>query len=352
LRIDKELPVELKISSDSKKLSLPLKISKAIVKNIGNGGAFIEILEFSKELIWLLNKGRLFLEIELSPSATIVQARVKLAWKKENKSTLSLGLEFEDISFEDRQLLYAFIEDSFKTKSLYVKWRRNPLLKLENLLYERAIKKVMPSFAKLTRILVGEGIRLWIRKIHGLNNIPEKGGCIFVANHASYCDFLMVSAFMRTMRKRIYFLATKKLSYHPIMKYFMYYNEIIYIDRDEPGVGYFKRVVDVLKRGNVVVFFPEGTRSITGKIQKPKSGFIKLAIVAKVPIIPVAFKGTFQILPKHSGVPKLKKADIFIGRPIQLEKYYKKHLGREEIQGIADNIMDEIGSMVNYSRAI
>ncbi|MCX5704373.1 MAG: lysophospholipid acyltransferase family protein [Candidatus Omnitrophica bacterium] len=220
-------------------------------------------------------------------------------------------------------------------------------LKIEKFLYKRLFKKIMPLFARLTKPMVIAGINLWVRRVHGLENIPKNKGCLLVANHCSYCDFLMVSAFMG---KWIYFLATKKLSYHLIMKYFMYYNHILFINRDSPGVGYFKQVIELLKNRNVVVFFPEGRRSLTGKIQNPKLGFVKLAIVAKVPIIPVGFKGTFAILPRHKAIPRFKRADIIIGKPIMLSEYYDKKIEKDTLQDIADGIMERIGSMISYSR--
>lgn len=349
LRIDKEIPVKLKILSEPKEKLLPLKVYKAVSKNIGKGGIFIETLESIDELLSVLNKEKLLLEIELSPSATKIEAKVRITQKKKGKESLGLGLEFEDMASRDNNIIGVYLEDSLKIKKQYAEWRKSPFLKIENFFYQGILKKLMFPFAKLTKPLVIAGINLWVRKIFGLDNIPKEEGCILVANHTSYCDFLMISAFMK---KWIYFLATRKLSYHPLMKYFMHYNEIIYIDRDNPGVGYLKKVIDILKQGNILVFFPEGTRSITGKIQKPKLGFVKLAIVAKVPIVPVGFKGTFEILPKHKKVPRLKRTDIFIGKPIALNEYYGKRVNKEVLQNIANDIMNKIGSLIRYEKVI
>jgi 1-acyl-sn-glycerol-3-phosphate acyltransferase len=348
VRLERFLPVRFKILSMGHKTELVTKVFSAIGKNIGEEGIFIETIKPENKL-WpvLSSENRWLLEIDLPPSAIMLKIAARLAWSRDLRKKKEIGLEFIELSNDQRKAIRSYISDGLKSRQREIKWETKFPFRIERFFYKKLLKGIMPSFARLTKPLVIAGINLWVRKVHGLDNIPKDKGSILVANHCSYCDFLMISAFIR---KWIYFLATRKLSRHPIMKYFMYYNYVLFVDRDSPGVSYFKQVIDVLKKGNIAVFFPEGTRSLTGRIQRPKLGFVKLAIVAQVPIVPVCFKGTFEVLPKHKAIPRFKKADIFIGKPIYLKQYYKRYLPKDELQAIADNIMEKIGSMVVYSR--
>lgn len=226
--------------------------------------------------------------------------------------------------------------------------------KIEALFYNivfksRVFKKFMPSFAKATRPLGRFIVGLWISKIYNPENIPEKGGYLLISNHSSYFDFFIISALL--WRKHLYFLATRKLSRHIILKYFMYYSKVIYIDRDFPGVEYFKRIIKLLKEGNVIVLFPEGTRTLTGRIQKPKLGFVKLAITAQVPIVPIGIRGTYEILPRHKKFLRFKRCTVFVGKPVVLCEYYRQRSNKEALEKIANDIMDKIGSLIKYENS-
>jgi len=104
--------------------------------------------------------------------------------------------------------------------------------------------------------------------------------------------------------------------------------------------------------------YPEGTRSRSGNMLTPKSGFVKLAIKARVPIVPIAMKGTYEILSPDQKVPRLRKCDVYIldkiyVSPINLEFYDvffrrsgtdRKYgdLDEAEMQEIAFRIMEKI----------
>lgn len=196
---------------------------------------------------------------------------------------------------------------------------------------------------------------LWVGKVVGFDKIKMDEPAIIVSNHLSYFDFWILSAILR---EQTVFVAVKDLTRRTHVGWTLRFNTIIYIDREKPGFVFFKQVIWHLKvRKRLVVMYPEGTRSRTGKMLAPKLGFVKLAVRAGVPIIPIAMRGTYEILPPHKHVPKLKKCDVFIGDRIYITpenpefrdiffdsdglRHYKQ-LEEDKLYRIAFRIMDGI----------
>ncbi len=86
------------------------------------------------------------------------------------------------------------------------------------------------------------------------------------------------------------------------------------------GVGEWTRAalrqcVDILRQGNILLLFPEGTRSRDGELQPPKNGAAMIATMADVPIVPTYVEGTFEAWPIGRRLPRLKKIRVFYGEP-------------------------------------
>ncbi len=166
---------------------------------------------------------------------------------------------------------------------------------------------------RFLRSAVFLGFRLWLKEIRHPEKLPKRGPALIVSNHVSYYDWSVLAS---VLRKRTVFLGAKELQIRPIVQWLMKLNTLIYINRDHPGLGYFREVMRQFEQGQVVVVYPEGHRSRTGKQQPARLGFIKLALAANIPIIPVGMKGTYEILPPHKRLPRFKRCEIFVGDPI------------------------------------
>lgn len=178
--------------------------------------------------------------------------------------------------------------------------------------------------------------KIWIEKVEGLENIPSDGGVIIASNHESYFDFLLIPAICK---RRIYYLAAEKFFHHPFWSILMRLTSQIYVDRGkEDKAEVYEKAIQILKRGRVLGIFPEGTRSSDGKLQKAYPGVAKIALLAKVPIIPVGIVGTYEILSRNAKYPVLKKCQINIGQLINLNKY----CGRENDEGLLQSITDNV----------
>ncbi len=196
--------------------------------------------------------------------------------------------------------------------------------------------------------------RLWIREMSGIDNVPFEGPALLVSNHLSYYDFLILGALFN---RQIVFVAVQKIQQTFFIRWFTKLHVVIYVNRDRPGATFFRDLIRSLYAGKIVVIYPEGSRSRTGKMMLPKPGFIKLAMKANIPIIPVAMKGTYEILPSHRHIPKLTKCSVCFGKKIYIspenrdfrdiffEDTKDKKLGdldKHQIQAIAIRLMDKI----------
>jgi len=216
--------------------------------------------------------------------------------------------------------------------------------------FDRRTPLGVKIFYRLTKPIVRAVLYLlWIKRADNIDNVPKVDSAIIAANHCSYLDFFIISA---VIRRRLYFLAAQELHRVAFLKWFMRYNERIYLDRERPGVKYFREVVRILRHRRLVVLFPEGTRSEDGKIHRARLGFVKLAVVARVPIIPMGISGTFEVFPKGAGFPRLsRKCEIRIGEPIFLDGYYEGRISKKTLQDVADGIMDGISKLSKLPKA-
>ena len=80
-----------------------------------------------------------------------------------------------------------------------------------------------------------------------------------------------------------------------------------------------KETLKRLKRGELVVLFPEGERSPTGELQPLKTGFTALVKRVKIPVVPVGIHGTFEAWPPGAKRPKFGRVRLFVGEPIPYE---------------------------------
>jgi len=189
---------------------------------------------------------------------------------------------------------------------------------------------------------------LWfVAGIKGLDNIPGKGSLVVVANHSSYIDPVIIkSMFEKYFNKTVYYLSKEEVYSNFLKKFIFLSSSTIPVNRQNPGKTTLDAALIKLKEGNIIGLFPEGTRSIDGKLHKGKTGAVRLALSAKCPILPIGVKNSYEIWPRSKMLPKFKKG-IFvnIGRPISLEKYYKRRMTKAMLHQITKEIMLEVGKL-------
>jgi 1-acyl-sn-glycerol-3-phosphate acyltransferase len=196
-------------------------------------------------------------------------------------------------------------------------------------------------------------IRLWVRKINGSNNLPKGKAFIVACNHGSYFDDLALPC--TVVPKTNKYLHIYVNSYYfkvAFFRIFLKWGRCIAVDvgkgRPTPtNKKAFKDAVNYLKIGEPIGIFPEGHRSYSDRMREGKTGVAKLALTAKVPVIPMGIDGSKKILPLSAFWPRLKRCTINIGKPIYLDRYYGKENNKKILKLITDNIMKKIAKLAN-----
>ncbi len=154
----------------------------------------------------------------------------------------------------------------------------------------------------------------------GADNIPLEGGALLAINHTSYLDFALggIPADMRG-RRLVRFMAKDSIFRHKVAGPLMRGMKHIPVDRDA-GSQAFRDAVTALKSGEIVGVFPEATMSRSLDIKELKSGSIRMAKVAKVPVIPMIIFGGHRIL--SYGVKDFsrgKQICMTVGAPLAID---------------------------------
>jgi len=165
-------------------------------------------------------------------------------------------------------------------------------------------------------------------RVTGAQNVPRDGGLVVAANHRSYLDPPLLGAwFPRT----IHFMAKQELFKLFILGPLIRAVHAFPVDRDRADLGSIRQALRILKGGDVVGIFPEGTRNISGEAQA-RGGAVLLAATAHCPIVPVALVNT------QYAVRRLRasKVEVRIGEPIVLQGTQRKATKAEIEQWTAD----------------
>jgi len=186
----------------------------------------------------------------------------------------------------------------------------------------------------------------FVKEIKGMENMP-KGGCIIASNHVSYLDPPILGFIVsQKLNKKVHYLAKIELFGHFFSRAVHELFETIPIDRTSKSIFWIKEAKKYLRRCEIVGIFPEGERSRSWKIQKGKTGVVRLALATKAPIVPIGIIGTYDLLPVNKKFPKIKKiVRINIGKPIYYDGYYKKRITKSLLRRLTDDLMSEIGKL-------
>ena len=189
-------------------------------------------------------------------------------------------------------------------------------------------------FCRIAKIVTWVYIRLIFRfQVIGSENIPKKGGAVLCSNHMSNYDPVAVVAGMKRMP---HYLAKKELFETPFVSWVVRHLKAFPIDRSQTDMTAFKTAVSLLKSGEIVGIFAQGTRVKEGEAKEAKAGVALFALKAQVPVIPVCITGSYKLF---------SRVTVHYGEPITLEEYRGKRVKTEQLSEIAESIMEKINEM-------
>lgn len=195
--------------------------------------------------------------------------------------------------------------------------------------------------------VLGPVLRLLFRPwVKGLDNVPAEGSAILASNHLSFSDSIfmpvMVPRPVAFLAKSEYFTGTG-IKGRLTAAFFRLTNQLP-MDRSGGAASAqsLNAGMDVLKKGSLLGIYPEGTRSPDGRLYRGKVGVARLALQARVPVIPVAMIGTDKVQPIGKRVPNIRRIGMIFGEPLDFSRYYGMEDDRLIQRSVTDEIMYEL----------
>jgi 1-acyl-sn-glycerol-3-phosphate acyltransferase len=166
--------------------------------------------------------------------------------------------------------------------------------------------------AKAAFRLLGQRFRM-----SGTEHVPREGGVLLVYNHVSYLDFIYGGLAANPSGRLVRFMAKREIFDHAVGGPVMRSMHHIEVDRGE-GIASFHAAVDHLRRGEAVGIFPEATISRAMELKEFKTGAVRIAAEAGVPVVPVILWGTQRMMTKDHprDFSRGKTISITVGEPM------------------------------------
>jgi len=180
--------------------------------------------------------------------------------------------------------------------------------------------------------------------------IPREGPVILAANHISNADPVIVGAWLTPrLGRRIHWLGKREMFDWPIVGWMARNGGVVPVDRAAADVEAFRMANRVLDAGEVLMVFPEGTRSPTGELQRPKDGLAMLALRSGAWIVPIGISNTDRVWPKGRPIPTPGgHATMRVGQPFRLADVLPPDLDRKAAKSAAtDVIMRRIAALLD-----
>jgi 1-acyl-sn-glycerol-3-phosphate acyltransferase len=208
-------------------------------------------------------------------------------------------------------------------------------------------REVSVFYWLLKRIILGPILhaifRPWVR---GEEHVPETGGAILASNHLSFSDSIFLPL---VLKRRVTFLAKsdyftgRGLKGRLTAGFFKGVGQLP-IDRSggQASEAALQTGLKVLRRGDLLGLYPEGTRSPDGRLYRGKTGVARLALEAGVPVLPVAMIGTDKVQPIGRRVPRIGRVGVVIGAALDFSRYDGMQDDRFVLRSITDEIMYEL----------
>lgn len=229
----------------------------------------------------------------------------------------------------------------------------NPYLPLKDGIYESAKTLSAFNIKKFNRL-----------KVQGLENLPKKGGYILAVNHQSWLDPQVLTV---SIPRKVHFLMKSELTEWPLLRHFIDLFNVIVVrpNGDEHALS---EAAQLLKKGEIVCSFLEG--NIPGKnevsrsainpqtgLLEGKTGMVRLALKAEVPIIPIGISGSGRAFPPEAyprmeitPIPRPFPIQVKIGKAISLRQHWHRNLNREQLRIETRKIMKHISDLINHSQ--
>ena len=198
--------------------------------------------------------------------------------------------------------------------------------------------------------------------VEGTANVPTEGGVVLASNHQSWMDVQVLGS---SCPRRVHFVAKTEFKDWPVLRHLIELSESVFVNRggDQQALD---AISEALQSGKVVAIYPEGTipgeediprRAVdrTTGLLRGKTGAVRLAIQAGVPIVPVGVSGTGRAFPPEIyprleilRMPGNSPVRIRYGEPMDLSEYHGKEIDKDTLRELTDELMLRISELVDH----
>ncbi|MCE1245709.1 MAG: 1-acyl-sn-glycerol-3-phosphate acyltransferase [Firmicutes bacterium] len=171
--------------------------------------------------------------------------------------------------------------------------------------------------------------------------VPPTGGQIIASNHVSYYDPFAVGL---GVKRKIHYMAKKELfEESALVANFITMMGAFPVDRGKADRKAIQKALNLLKSGEAVGIFPEGTRSEDGEVGEGQHGMAMFSVMAGVPIVPAAVIGTQNVRIKGGIIPRFRQIFVKYGDPVYPDQF--DGTKKEKLQKITIAVLDSIRNL-------
>ncbi|RHW41233.1 1-acyl-sn-glycerol-3-phosphate acyltransferase [Neobacillus notoginsengisoli] len=194
------------------------------------------------------------------------------------------------------------------------------------------------TFYSFARFVANAALKpLYRYKVYGLENFPKEGGVLLCSNHINNLDPPVVGI---TSPRPVHFMAKEELFTVPVLKSIIRACNAFPVKRGMSDREALRKGLGVLKAGEVLGLFPEGTRSKTGEIGKGLAGAGFFALRSEAHVVPCAIIGPYKAF---------RKLTVIYGEPIDMDSLRKEKASPEVVTEL---IMSEIRKLIEKHKGV
>jgi 1-acyl-sn-glycerol-3-phosphate acyltransferase len=195
---------------------------------------------------------------------------------------------------------------------------------------------------------------LYRPRVLGKKNVPKTGAVILASNHLSFIDSIVIPVVaprrVQFLAKSVYFEG-KGVGGWAQRSFFTAIGAVgVRRGAGQASQDALEQSKRILEEGNAFALYPEGTRSLDGRLYRGRTGVAWLALTTGAPVVPVGLIGTDQLQPVGAKIPRFRKVIVKFGEPIDVAAHGGANSGRARRQA-TDEIMAAIQKLTGQEEA-
>ena len=185
--------------------------------------------------------------------------------------------------------------------------------------------------------------------VRGAHHVPDSGPVILASNHRSFMDSVVIPLVLPrpvTFLAKAEYFEGRGVSGWLSRQFFLGMGHVPVQRGHGRAVWESVRVAqEVLAGGGAVAIYPEGTRSLDGRLYRGRTGVARLALLSGAPVVPVALAGTERVQPVGSWVPRPHQVSAQFGTPLEFSRYAGMHGKVPVLRAVTDEIVNAIRAL-------